>query len=245
MSHANRAILFDLDDTLFDHHRAMSAAIGAIHAAHGEGLPFEPFSLLHAELLEQIHLDTLAGRLSLEAARVERFRRLFAHFARPLGDSAAAEMGADYRRHLQANRYPIDGAAELLQALRAAGVAVAVVSNNLEQEQRDKLAHLGLDRLIDLLVTSERVGCAKPAPAIFQTALRELDVPAQAAVMVGDNWQADVAGAVTCGLKAAWLNRFGRRCPEPTLAYLPLDSLTPTDRLARRLISHGCANQLC
>lgn len=235
----NRAILFDLDDTLFDHHRAMSAAIAAIHAEHGADLPRERFFALHAELLEEIHLETLSGRLDLGAARVERFRRLFARFERPIDDDHAVFLGADYRQHHQANRHPIDGARELLLALRAEGARTAIVSNNLHQEQVDKLAHLGLSDLIDLLVTSESAGCAKPQPGIYASALKALDVAPEAALMVGDNWSADIAGAAACGLKTAWLNRFGAPCPDPALGHLTLTALTPATELAPRLIRHG------
>jgi putative hydrolase of the HAD superfamily len=101
------------------------------------------------------------------------------------------------------------------------------VSNNLQAEQEEKLRHLGMAHLIDALVVSETVGVAKPDPAIFATALRQLGCAADDAVMLGDSWAADVLGARAAGLRAVWLNRHGHLSPDPRFAH-ELVSLEPT-----------------
>jgi len=73
-----RAVLCDLDDTLFDHQRATreSLAIAVSGASCFVGWTLDEIDRRHRRLLEILHLDVLAGRLSIEEARVERFRRL-------------------------------------------------------------------------------------------------------------------------------------------------------------------------
>jgi putative hydrolase of the HAD superfamily len=91
-----------------------------------------------------------------------------------------------------------------LRALRAAGAAVAVVTNG-PPTQRTKLRVTGLIDELDAVCISSEVGSAKPDPAIFLEALRRIDRSASGGWMVGDAPIADVAGAKGVGLSAAWL----------------------------------------
>ena len=96
----------------------------------------------------------------------------------------------------------------LLAAVRRQS-RVGIVSNNLTAEQEDKLRHCGLDSLIDFMVTSEDVGMLKPEPGIFQAALAAGGFGAEQAVMVGDNWEVDIVGALAVGLRCIWFDREG------------------------------------
>ena len=229
-----RAVLIDLDDTLFDHAHSSRTALAEVCAGDPAlaALPFERVALDHAEMLELVHLEVLAGRMSLELARVERFRRLLAAYG-CAGDAAAC---ADrYRAAFQLARRPVAGALALLERLRGRA-RVAVVSNNMQAEQEAKLELLGMAGLIDALVVSERVGVAKPEPAIFHAALRELGCEPAHGVMLGDSWAADVLGARAAGIRAIWLNRHGRPCPDPALAH-ELTALEPTEAVLALLLA--------
>lgn len=228
-----RAILIDLDDTIFDHTASSHAGLRAVCGANPV-LAARPFAELlddHAAILEIVHLEVLRGALTLEAGRVERFRQLFARHgcsADPIGAAAC------YREAYQAARCAVPGALALLEQLRGCA-AVAVVSNNMQAEQEEKLQLLGMAHLIDALVVSERVGVAKPAPAIFAEALRQLGCTAANAVMLGDSWSADVLGARAAGIRAIWLNRHGRTCPDPDMAY-ELTGLEPVEAVIALLL---------
>src|SRR5262249_6088876 len=124
------------------------------------------------------------------------------------------------------------GASALVAAVKARA-RVAVVSNNLRDEQEDKLRHLGLTPYVDELVVSGDTGVAKPDPAIFRIALERLALAPSAAVMLGDSWDADVSGARAAGIRAIWFNRRGASAPDP--AVLEVRSLEPVDRVTRLL----------
>ena len=87
------------------------------------------------------------------------------------------------------------------------------MSNNLFDEQREKLEECGLAPFVDALVVSERVGVSKPDPAIFVAALDALQRRAGDAVMVGDSWSADIAGARAAGIHPIWFNPLGAKRP--------------------------------
>ena len=75
-----RAVLFDLDDTLFDHAGCARRALQAVQGREPAlaAMTFDTLERTHAEFLEQLHTDVMRGRVPLAAARRERFRRLLA-----------------------------------------------------------------------------------------------------------------------------------------------------------------------
>ena len=93
-----------------------------------------------------------------------------------------------------------------LAAVRARGWRVVVVSN-WDQSLGSVLARVGLDALLDGVVTSAEVGAAKPDPRIFMAALELAGVSAGQALHVGDSLEEDVAGAHAAGIEVVWLNR--------------------------------------
>ena len=93
---------------------------------------------------------------------------------------------------------PLEGAVAALGRLRAAGLALACVSD-WDIGLRSALAAAGLDHLVDLVLTSAEVGAAKPAPTLFTEAASWLGVDSRRTLHVGDG-EADRVGAAAAGL---------------------------------------------
>ena len=237
-----RAVLLDLDDTLFDHTYAARQALSAVWECHSEfaAVDLDELSHRHAQLLEALHVKVLAGELGLEAARLERFRRLFESAGPPAGDSRVREAAAIYRdRYVQAWR-EVPGATALLHEL-SARVRLGIVSNNLAHEQRDKIRFCAFDACVDAVVISEEAGISKPDPAIFRLALDQLGASPGESVMVGDNWAMDVVGARAAGMRAIWYNPGGARRPDGALDVGEIRQLEPASLVASFICgSEGC-----
>lgn len=218
---AIKAVLFDLDDTLFDHTYSVRQAVYAlrVHYSVFQQSSFADLSARMLELIDLVHPRVLRGELTPDEGREERFRLLlWEHGLSPEQSALEAKNAAEfYRKTYQENRREVSGASQLLGALHGR-VKIGVVTNNVTSEQEAKLSYLSLDRFVDVLVTSEATGHIKPDPAIFHAALAQLGCQAHEAVMVGDAWKADVLGARSAGIQAIWLNREGKVCPEPGLA---------------------------
>ena len=232
-----KAVLFDLDDTLFDHRGCARDALAAVQQSHERlrEMPFATLEHAHAGFLEELHAEVMLGRLPLETARVERFRRLLEAAGTPPEPGMAAAAAAIYRDTYRAARRGMSGAAALLAAI-AARARIAVVSNNLLEEQQDKLRTCGLDRFVDVLVVSEEAGVSKPNPVIFRITLDRLNVSSDEAVMVGDSWNADVAGARAVGIRAIWFNPLGAPAPAGEVAVTELRSFDPVDAAVRLIL---------
>ena len=221
-----RAVLFDLDDTLVDHSGSSRVALARLHrrvACFGR-LEFESFVRLHAGLLDDLHAEVLGETLSVDDARFERFRRLFAAAGEHPPAAEVARVARNYRAAYVKSWKPVPGALELLGSLHGR-VRTGVVTNNVVAEQVQKVRRCGLRPHLDALVISAEVGLTKPDPAIFRIALERLDVDATRAVMVGDAWATDVVGAIGAGIRAIWFNRNGSNRPDSRLPVVEIKSL--------------------
>jgi len=110
---------------------------------------------------------------------------------------------------------------------------LAMVTNGLPELQKEKLDRGSLTRYFDPILISGDFGFGKPDPRIFQIALDQLGIPAERAVMVGDNINRDVKGAQQAGLKAVWINRANAATPpdiHPDAMIQTLDDLPDITR---------------
>jgi HAD superfamily hydrolase (TIGR01549 family) len=234
-----KAVLFDLDDTLFDHLYSTRQGLLAICEVYSilQRHPIDELFATYMSLLDEVHLRVLKGELTTEEARIVRFRRFFELYAAEIEDIlvVANHAATLHRTTYQNNRQVVSGVRPLLEYLHGK-VKIGIVTNNLLEEQRDKLRHLRLESLIDELVTSEETGFIKPDPGIFRVALERLAVQASETVMIGDSWNSDILGARQAGIRAIWLNRYGIACPDQELAQ-ELLSFEPLDEILQAIFA--------
>jgi HAD superfamily hydrolase (TIGR01662 family) len=133
-----------------------------------------------------------------------------------------------------------DSTHALLEALRARGLKLALVSNTASPQWllQPMLERQGIAERVDAIVLSSEVGKRKPHPAIFERALDELEVDARDALFVGDRLEADVLGASRVGMKtiqAVWFRADeGPAGVEPDYqAFTQMDVLNMVERLRR------------
>jgi HAD superfamily hydrolase (TIGR01509 family) len=109
------------------------------------------------------------------------------------------------------------GAEAALRWCKARGLAVAILTNTITRSDAEVAldrGRLGLDELVDHIVSSYSVGWSKPHPAMFERALSLVGVGADEAFMVGDDFLADVVGAKRTGLRAIW--KSAHPIPDPS-----------------------------
>ncbi|MCI4352890.1 MAG: HAD family hydrolase [Thermoplasmata archaeon] len=229
-----KAVLFDLDDTLFDHRYARLAALHAMRQAHAplSGFPLARLDRSYEHILAEIHFSQVLTReISLEESRTLRMTRFLEEFGLLTDPTDVRRLlrirQATYRRHRRA----VPGAVALLQFLKSSGTKIGVVTNNLRSEQEEKLRITGLDDWVDYLVCSEQVGVTKPDPRMFRAALAEIHGTPRTTVMVGDSWESDVVGAARVGIRPVWFHR-DRTAPPASPPAGELRSFRPLDRAA-------------
>ena len=189
-----KALLFDLDGTLYDRDGAVAELFAAQHRkfeAELGGLPVAHFVERMLELDQHGHADkrTAYGVLVREQG---------------LQDALADRLVQSHREISPHVGELFPDALVTLGALQQRGLALGLISNGRVDTQGAKLRRLGLERFFSALLISEAEGVRKPDRRIFERALQRLGVSADQAWFVGDHPVADVAGAHAAGLTAVW-----------------------------------------
>jgi len=198
-----KAVLFDLDDTLWPIAPVIAQAELTLYAWLLEHAP--RVAALHSiDSLRQARLDLLARQphYHLDLGQLRR-AGLHAAFEQTGEDSARVEAAMACFFAARNAVAPYD---DVLPGLELLGrqVLVGSISNG-----NADLRAIGLSHHFKVSVAAHEFGCAKPDAAIFLAACRALDVAPHDAVYVGDDVLLDVRGAQQAGLRAVWLNRTG------------------------------------
>lgn len=210
-----RAILFDLDGTLWDRDRAFQELSVAQHDTYAElaVIPREHY------VARAVQLDDhgVGDKQSVYSQIVAEFNLppklsgvLFDHFS------------TAYSSFFE----PFPEVLSTLRSLKAGGVKLGIITNGAIGPQESKIAGLGLLPLMDTILISEREGVRKPQKEIFNRALMRLGVEASSAWFVGDHPDADIRGASEAGLTAVWRKTWGQ-APHAHHTINALDELIP------------------
>lgn len=113
------------------------------------------------------------------------------------------------RYHFAAENITVmDGAHQVLHELKHAGLLLGLVTNTSLPHNVivEELKQLLLDDYFDTIVCSSEIVFRKPDAAMFEVALRALNVAPEQAMFIGDDYHADVIGAKNLGMMTVWLN---------------------------------------
>jgi len=223
-----RAVIFDLDNTLVDDYESSRLAIARACETAAELSPGlsaaelgEAYWTVSLEVWNGVEARIRAGE-SMAAINGAEFRRECwskALAACGVTEAAVAEAVVESYAHWRDELLPLfPETEETLEALRSS-VKLAIVTNGTADTHRRKLRRLGFEELFDCCVVAGEFGPGKPDPAIFLHAAALLGVRPEECLVVGDNVEADVAGAKAAGMGAVWFNREG--LPRPTEGVQP------------------------
>ena len=210
-------VLFDLDGTLVDHESAAAEGVeqwlignGWAEAASIAGLVRDWDAIAERHFAGyRARLTTFQGQRRL---RLREFLPRVGVDASGWPDERLDDVFKTYLVAYEAAWQSFPDAKPCLGALRHIA-QVAVLSNGDQGQQEEKLSRTGLGHWIDVVLTSDQLGVAKPDPRAFQVACDRLGVPPQAAVYVGDRLEVDAVAATAAGLRGIWLNRQGGSVP--------------------------------
>ena len=176
-----RAVLFDLDGTLIDHFGTLYACYA--HALSSLGLPVPTPEFVRRSVggsMEVTMRKLIAEEHVAEAARLWR-----EHLARIYLDDVTL----------------MPGAGDLVRALHARGLRLAVFTNKIGETSRGICAHLGLTPIVDLVLGANDSPWRKPQPEFTRLALERLGATAAETVLIGDS-PYDIDAAHGAGLAA-------------------------------------------
>lgn len=216
--------LFDLDDTLFAHRRAVELGLFAHRTALG-GEVAAADRLAESErwdaLEESEYHRYLAGELDFLGQRRSRARAFMSPFGVALDDDDEADRWFDTYLVEYENAWTLhDDTLPCLDALTAppSPLHIGLITNGDIDFQTAKLRGTGLLPRIEHTIASGEFGVAKPDAAIFAHACSVFGVAPDRAAYIGDRLTTDALGASAAGLLGVWLDRGGRATAEQLAA---------------------------
>ncbi|MEU8888842.1 HAD family hydrolase [Streptomyces sp. NPDC048442] len=203
-----RAVLWDIDDTIFDY--SSSDRIGMTRHFAAEGLPGGYDTVEQAlgrwQELTRLHWGRFAaGESTFDEQRRDRIRDFL---GTDVPDSEADDWFARHVSHYEAAWALFPDAVPVLDAL-SEGYRHAVLSNSSIRNQDRKLRVLGVRDRFEAVLCAAELGVSKPDAAAFHAACDALALPPHQVAYIGDHPDIDAQGAVAAGLTGIWLDRSG------------------------------------
>lgn len=198
-------VFFDLDHTLWDFDKNSALTFDRIFKLNqveiniSEFLSYyEPINLSYWKLYREEQID----KASL------RYGRLYDTF-KEIGfissDDLIHKLSEDYIDNLSIHNHLFDGTLDILNYLQS-NYKLHIITNGFAEVQHGKLRKSNIDHYFKTVTNSEMVGVKKPNPKIFEFALQQAKVSVKNTIMIGDNYEADVLGALQFGMDAICFN---------------------------------------
>ena len=198
-----RAVIFDIDNTLYDYDKGNAAAVKALAVYVQEHFGWTEERLVNETAKMQKILNGRMGNVAATHNRVIRYQNILEQYGLPLSPHAL-RMGAIYWDALIEASVPSPGAPEALKRLKEAGIRIGIGTDMTARVQLVKLEKLKLLPWIDFMVSSEEAGEEKPSPVFFDLCVRKAGCSPSECLFVGDSLKKDVLGAKAAGLQALW-----------------------------------------
>jgi len=201
-------VFFDLDHTLWDFDKNSALTFEKIFRLHNVDVNindflnvYEPINLNYWKLFREEKID----KASLRYGRLKNSFDAVSFF---VSDDLINTLSEDYITYLPDNNYLFEGTFDILNYL-SDKYKLHIITNGFHEVQQGKLEKSNIASYFKTVTNSEMVGVKKPNPKIFNHALNLAGVGAENSVMIGDNLEADVLGALNVGLDAICFNTNG------------------------------------
>lgn len=201
-------VFFDLDHTLWDFDKNSALTFSTIFDIHNVNVSlneflkvYEPINLNYWKLYREEKIDKASLRYG-------RLKNTFDAIDISVDDKLINTLSEDYITHLTTHNYLFDGTYEVLNYLEQ-NYKLHIITNGFHEVQHGKLRNSKIDAFFKTVTNSEMVGVKKPNPVIFEHALNLANTSASSSIMIGDNWEADIQGALNAGLDAICFNVHG------------------------------------
>ncbi len=202
-------IFFDLDHTLWDFDTNAKETLKEIHDLFKleEMLvhPFENFYTTYfkhnALLWDRYHKGFITG----EELKWRRMWRTLLDFK--IGDELLAkEISEKFLHILPTKKTLFDYTVEILEYLTAKKYTLHLITNGFEKTQWNKINNSNLAKYFTHVITSENSNSVKPAKEIFEFAMKKSGADLHGSIMIGDNPEADIQGAINAGMDNVFVN---------------------------------------
>lgn len=202
-------VFFDLDHTLWDFDKNSALAFKAIFDLHKLEIVVDEFLEHYVPVNLKYWERYRKNEVTKEALRYGRLKDSFDSMNFTTTDEIIHLLAEDYIRYLPANNHLLEGTLQVLDYLKPK-YKLHIITNGFQEVQHTKMTNSGILEYFETITTSEEAGVKKPDALIFEKALQKSNAVAEKSVMIGDNLEADVLGAMNCGLHSIFFDYYRR-----------------------------------
>jgi putative hydrolase of the HAD superfamily len=230
-----RAMLIDMDDTILSAYGRPEIAWNKVAAEFSDEFAPLPPQQVAAAILDSGRrfwaTAEAAWRLKLAEARhvvvKDGFAALAAAGHRALPMDLAIRLADRLTAYREEEMFMFPGAHDAIDALKALGVKLALVTNGAADTQRAKVERFALTHRFDHIQIEGEHGFGKPDERAYRHAMQALGVTAPETWMIGDNLEWEIEAPQRLGIYAVWMDVHGDG--------LPAHATVKPDRIIRSL----------
>ncbi|MCM1450048.1 MAG: YjjG family noncanonical pyrimidine nucleotidase [Clostridiales bacterium] len=206
----------DLDDTLWDFKANSRIALSGLYRDYQLSQWFD--TVEHWIACYERHNHALwdlynHAAISKDFLMTERFKRPLLEASCDKAVELGQQFDHEYLDRLAQCTQLVDGAIELLIRLRQRGWKIGILSNGFTEVQHRKVNNSGLAPYVDYVVLSDEIGVNKPDVRLYRHAEQTASTQPDKCLMVGDNPDTDITGALAAGWQAIYFTRGNDDCP--------------------------------
>jgi FMN phosphatase YigB (HAD superfamily) len=202
-----KGIIFDLDNTLYDYDLCHNKAINEVFDYLIKTIQVP----LDKEYIKSLY-DDISKKIKYELTNTASSHHKSIYFKQLLetlniGFSQFQIINNLYWETFYENLVCFDGVKDFIIWNKNIGKKIGILTDYETEYQVIKLEKLGLLKYIDILVTSEEVGIEKPSTQMFYTMLQKLNLNPGDVIMIGDNYEKDIKGAINSNILGYWFHK--------------------------------------
>ena len=202
-------LFFDLDHTLWDFEANARATLEELYTVLNlEEKGINDFNLFYRNYLahnEMLWERYRNGFIKQDELRIKRMRLALLDF-KIANDELAEKMNVQFLQLLPTRTIVFPYCFEILDYLVEKKYALHLITNGFEDVQHNKLKYSGLAKYFTEVITSESSNSLKPNKEIFDYAFSKSNAKPEESIMIGDNIDVDILGAINAGIDSIFVN---------------------------------------
>lgn len=200
-------IFFDLDHTLWDFDKNSALAFDYIFKKRNLGLDIEDFLEVYVPVNFKYWELYRENKVTKDNLRFGRLKDSFDLLQFETTAEIIHSLSIEYIDVLPKHNHLLEGSLEILDYLRP-NYCLHIITNGFEEVQYKKMLNSNITDYFTTVTTSEEAGVKKPHALIFETAIKKSGAKPENSLMIGDNYEADVKGAVNFGMKSIYFDYY-------------------------------------
>ena len=205
MNNKIKHVFFDLDHTLWDFDKNSGLTFEKIFDLHNVDIMLKDFLDAYEPINFQYWKLYREEKVTKSELRYGRLKDAFTKIEVEVSDHLIHILSEDYITYLTTFNHVFEGTHDILEYLNH-NYNLHIITNGFEEAQEKKMEASKMRHYFDTVTNSEMVGVKKPNPRIFNFALDIANAKPEHSIMIGDNLEADIEGALNIGMDAIFFD---------------------------------------